>query len=573
MLHLSKRKFVICTLTFAICLSLLVMQAFSLSLEQVISRRESMRSYTSENISRQQLLQVLWAAYGNTNDQKSIPRIGEDHSLIIFTINETGSYRYVPESSSLVVHNLSVNKETIRPHDAGWPSDAKVVLVIVWNETKMDNHYFASAQAGCLTQNVYLAAASLELGTCCVGVVNSEGLRTVLQLPSTLTPLFVMPLSYPTDPYPVATPKYNIMTGNLPIVRNGTSSFEDAVRNIIFAQEWSTEPLPLQDLSQLLWAAYGYSSTNHRTTPSSYGIYPLVIYVSNATGVYRYSPENHSVMEILNGDKRVDIANVFSGNAWVADAPTIFLIGYDSSYDNGNTGDGGVLPHLFMEINAGCVIQQLFLEASAWNLTANIVSEGLEEWNGSSSQELRNIIGLSPSIIPLYALPVGVPEGVDKTAPTIGTPSQDPAPEAVDAHQNVTVSVEVTDEGEGVSEVVLSYSIDEGQTWTETTMTNISGNSYSGEIQGFEEGVHVQYRILAYDSANNLAIEDNAGDYYIYTVIPELQTFIFLIFMFTTLLVVILTRTGNSDSGDSSYSSDAVKIFLKGSSGLFFKVL
>jgi len=501
-----------------------------------------MRSYTSENISRQQLLEVLWAAYGHTNERKNIPRIGYDYSLIIFTVNETGSYQYIPESNSLVVHDLSVNKETIRPYDSGWPSDASEVLVIVWDETRMNNHYFASAEAGCLAQNVHLAAASLDLGTCVVGTINSGGLRNVLQLPSTLTPLLVMPLSYPTSPYPVASPNYDLMTGNLPPVQYSGLSFEDAVKDILFAQEWSAEPLSLQELSQLLWASYGYSSTNHRTTPSAYGIYPLVIFVSNATGVYQYLPESHSVTEILGGDKRFDIANVFSGQVWAADAPTIFLIVYDSSYNNGNTGDGGVLPHLFMEVNTGCVIQQLFLEASAWNLNANIVSEGLEEWNGPGAQELRNILGLSPWIIPLYAIPVGVPEGVDRNRPTIGAPFQDPGPEAVDSNQAVTVSVEVTDEGVGVREVVLSYSIDGGQTWIDTTMGTISVNTYSGEIPGFEEGKHIQYKILAYDNANNLAIEDNAGEYYIYTVIPELKLTI-LIFMITTAIAIILTRT------------------------------
>ncbi len=65
---------------------------------------------------------------------------------------------------------------------------------------------------------------------------------------------------------------------------------------------------------------------------------------------------------------------------------------------------------------------------------------------------------------PLYAIPVSVPEGANRTPPTIGNPSQDPDPEAVEPDQTVTVSVEVTDEGTRVSEVVLSYSTDEGQT-------------------------------------------------------------------------------------------------------------
>ena len=77
-------------------------------------------------------------------------------------------------------------------------------------------------------------------------------------------------------------------------------------------------------------------------------------------------------------------------------------------------------------------------------------------------------------------------------------------------------------------------------------MNSISVNIYTGEISGFEEGKHVQYKILAYDNSNNLAVEDNAGDYHIYTVIPEFQNFLILIFMISTLLAVILTKKRNN---------------------------
>jgi hypothetical protein len=554
MTYLSKRKFIVLTVIFFICVALLVMikpstnrwraQASSLSFEQIVSRRLSVRSFTSEDISSQQLLDVLWAAYGYTNGTRNVPRISYGYSLIIFPVNDTGSYQYIPENNSLVVHDLSVNKETIRPHDSDWPSDAPIVLVVVWNETKMGNEYFASAEAGCLVQNVYLAAASLDMGTCCVGLIDPEGLRNDLNLPSTLTPLLVMPLGYPTSPYPAASPNYDLMTGNLPPAQYSKLSFEDTVRNMLFSQAWSAENLSLQELSQLLWDAYGYTNVTHRTTPSAHGIYPLVIYVSNATGVYRYLPETHSIVEILHGDRRLDIANACSGQVWAAGAPATFLIVYDSSYNNGNTGDdpSASVDHEFIEVDAGAVIQQLFLEASAWNLSANIVSQGLEEWNGTGAKELRNILGLPSDIIPLYVVPVGV-RALDITASTIGTPSQHPDPTAVEPDQNVTVYAEVLDEGVGVREVILSYSIDEGQTWANTSMINISNNSYMGEIPGFEKDIYVRYKIIAYDNANNVAVEDNAGEYYVYTVIPEFQKLTILIFVIATVIVAISTKT------------------------------
>jgi hypothetical protein len=247
----------------------------------------------------------------------------------------------------------------------------------------------------------------------------------------------------------------------------------------------------------------------------------------------------------MHGDKRFDIADACAGQVWAANAPAIFVIIYNSSYNNGNTGNGGTLPHEFIEVDAGAVIQQLFLEASAWNLSANIISEGLEDWNGTGAEQLRSILGLPPSLIPLYIVPVGA-QALDITPPTIGTPSQNPDFTAVEPYQNVTVTVDVLDEGVGIREVILSYSIDEGQTWTNTTMDNISDNTYVGKIPGFEAGTNVQYKIIAYDNANNPAVEDKNGEYYIYTVIPEFTTTMTLaLFIIVSLSAACLARKVN----------------------------
>ena len=208
MTNLSKTRAVVFLVTALICSSLLVTQVFTLSLEEVVSRRQSVRSFSSENVSRQQLMNTLNFAYGYTNEKRNTPTIGTAHSLIIYTLNQTGSYRYYPETNSLVVHDLTVNKETIRHFNSDWPSDAKEVLVIVWDQTRMSNQYFAAAEAGCVAQNLHLASISQGLGTCVVGSINSEGIRNALQLENTLTPLLVMPLSYPEAQYPAACAKY-----------------------------------------------------------------------------------------------------------------------------------------------------------------------------------------------------------------------------------------------------------------------------------------------------------------------------------------------------------------------------
>jgi hypothetical protein len=268
----------------------------------------------------------------------------------------------------------------------------------------MVNQYYASLEAGLVTQNIYLSAVSLSLGTVCVGLINSEGLRNDLKLQNNMIPLLVMPLGYPTSQYPTANPDYSRMTGNLPVVQNSQISYAGALANLLYAQGWSSQVLTSKEISQILWASYGYTSIGHRTVPSAYNVYPFKIWFINATATYEYAPQTHSVIQKLQGDKRAEISNVFASQSWAANAPTIFLIVYDSSISG---GDGGIVSHEFINVDEGATAQNIILEAAAWDLNANIVSRGLEDWNGAGAASIRNILGMSSPLIPICAVPVG----------------------------------------------------------------------------------------------------------------------------------------------------------------------
>ncbi|MEM2704040.1 MAG: hypothetical protein QXR45_12860 [Candidatus Bathyarchaeia archaeon] len=88
--------------------------------------------------------------------------------------------------------------------------------------------------------------------------------------------MLVCPLGYPGNHYPAAA-QITISLGEIFPVQYSQLSFEDALKNIVFTKTCSTEDLSPQELSQLLWAAYGhtnvtYQNTYHRTTPSAYGV-------------------------------------------------------------------------------------------------------------------------------------------------------------------------------------------------------------------------------------------------------------------------------------------------------------
>ena len=116
----------------------------------------------------------------------------------------------------------------------------------------------------------------------------------------------------------------------------------------------------------------------------------------------------------------------------------------------------------------------------------------------------------------------------DETPPSIGTPSRAPAGDVL-VDVEVTVSVSVTDAESGVKNVTLSYTTDNGTSWDDLPMAyNAISGFYEGTIPGQSYCTWVKYRIVAYDNAENVAVESNVGEYYVYHVIPEFPSLIIL---------------------------------------------
>ena len=117
--------------------------------------------------------------------------------------------------------------------------------------------------------------------------------------------------------------------------------------------------------------------------------------------------------------------------------------------------------------------------------------------------------------------------------------------EDVEPGQTVKILVNATDLLSGVGDVILSYNINNSPTWTNITMIlNATTGLYEVTIPGQQAGNIVKYKIIAYDIAGNYKIEDNDGQFYTYTVIPEFSsTLILALFMLTTLIATVLWKT------------------------------
>ncbi len=104
-----------------------------------------------------------------------------------------------------------------------------------------------------------------------------------------------------------------------PLMAGGKSlmqSFKD--RQSI--REYADRPLSNQDLSNLLWAAWGVNRPQQdgRTAPRWRDAYLLDIYVAMADGVWLYEPKSHQLLFHMAGDLR---GQTTTGQSFVATAP------------------------------------------------------------------------------------------------------------------------------------------------------------------------------------------------------------------------------------------------------------
>jgi len=92
---------------------------------------------------------------------------------------------------------------------------------------------------------------------------------------------------------------------------------------------FGSEALPVQELSNLLWAAFGINrpEDGHRTAPSAMNNQEIDIYVAMADGLYIYDALTHILNPVLSEDLRA----LTGTQEFVRDAPVTFV--YVADYD------------------------------------------------------------------------------------------------------------------------------------------------------------------------------------------------------------------------------------------------
>jgi SagB-type dehydrogenase family enzyme len=191
---------------------------------------------------------------------------------------------------------------------------------------------------------------------------------------------------------------------SLPLPRHRSDvCLEETLLRIKSLRRYSSKPLTLPQLSQLLWAAQGIKNeAGKRTCPSAGATYPLEVYavVGDVTdvpaGIYHYQPQNHSLKLIESGDRRQALAEAAS-QRFIATAPVSLVIAAVPERTASRYGQRAVR---YIDMEAGHAAQNIGLQAVALGL-GTLVAGAFDDAG------LASLLKLDKASIPLYIIPVG----------------------------------------------------------------------------------------------------------------------------------------------------------------------
>ncbi len=200
-------------------------------------------------------------------------------------------------------------------------------------------------------------------------------------------------MPHPEDPIRLPPPRFS-----------GPVSLEQALLARRSTRAIARDPLTVDELTQLLWAAQGVThARGYRTAPSAGALFPLELHVAAGcvtglrAGLYRYRPIEHALVATVPQDLRAELCRAALSQRPVERAPMVFLLTAVYGRSTTKYGERGVR---YADMEAGHAAQNLCLQAAALDLKAVVVG-------AFGGAEVRRIALLPPEEEPLYLVPVG----------------------------------------------------------------------------------------------------------------------------------------------------------------------
>jgi SagB-type dehydrogenase family enzyme len=161
-------------------------------------------------------------------------------------------------------------------------------------------------------------------------------------------------------------------------------------------RSFSSKELPPQQLSNLLWAAYGINRPDgFRTVPAAKNWYEYDIYVLKSDGWFLYEVSKHTLLKMGNEDLRI-----YGGTQdFVKAAPVILVYVADFGRMNDTTDE---LRKFFSAVDVGYISQNVYLWSASEGFATIILGQ-------VDKLKVHEVLKLKPTQQVILSQPVGYP--------------------------------------------------------------------------------------------------------------------------------------------------------------------
>ncbi|AYK16182.1 MAG: SagB/ThcOx family dehydrogenase [Methanosarcina flavescens] len=185
---------------------------------------------------------------------------------------------------------------------------------------------------------------------------------------------------------------------------SGISQIEELIAKRRSVRKYKDKKLSESVISRLLWAAQGISSeTGLRTSPSAGALYPLEVHLiigeggELEPGVYRYVPEDHTLVLEISGDIREKLSKAALSQPMIKNAPVSIVISAVYARITSRYGNRGLR---YTHMEAGHAAQNVYLLGVELGIGTCAIGAFKDE-------EVRSVLKLPTNQEPLYILPLG----------------------------------------------------------------------------------------------------------------------------------------------------------------------
>jgi SagB-type dehydrogenase family enzyme len=179
----------------------------SISIEECVERRRSVRSYGSASLTLRQISQLLWSVQGITGPRgfRASPSAGATYPLEIRVVKSDGVFLYIPQGHKLVQESAKDVSKGLASAALGqsYVEDAPCSFIMSAVYARTTGRYgergkrYVLIEIGHAAENLHLQAVALGLGSVPIGAFDDSQVKTVLNLPENEEPLYIIPVGYP----------------------------------------------------------------------------------------------------------------------------------------------------------------------------------------------------------------------------------------------------------------------------------------------------------------------------------------------------------------------------------------